>query len=210
MTINSELFYCKSATRYDIHCANATIAQYLFGKFEFFNRALLGTSFPRDISVCGKVFSFTLDQQSEALHNYQCEQCYNEALKELAELFRIEMLPEDYPMRSVRVHIRYFFTGMAVSVYNEFMVSGKRSQSVCYDNISEISLESDHVIAFTCSTWEAVNCQSRVFREQEKTFVDRVDPFRTRQYARSEKRALALVNLTVALIIFLSLLSLCV
>ena len=162
---------------YDIFCHNRTIAEHLYSVYSHLNNLEKGVGareFWKNPKVSGKTFSYTSEVGNTLLQRRKSEDMYNNILKNLGELFRIDINPEDYPISGVRIHIMYKYPGMAEYIFNEFMKDGESSryEFICYDNIYDIILEDSNTIAFTCRTWEEVNQLGLIFGKQSDRFID--------------------------------------
>lgn len=89
------------------------------------------------------------------------EEIYNKSLRECLGLSIGDELPyEDYPMRSVRLHICFCDDDCAEYVYGALMHDADESGSCDYfgKKYRKITRNDERMISFVCHAWEEVGC----------------------------------------------------
>ncbi len=164
------LFYKKIS--FDIFCPNATIAEYLC----YYHTKNSDASYWTDVKVDGKKFSCTSRFRDLYSVKNMCESMYKSGLHNLAELFRIEFNPEEYPISYVKAHIRYQYPGMAKYVYDRLnsAKNGQEEKSINNENLFDLILEDSDTIGISCRNWDGVNSLSGVFISYDNEFTGRI------------------------------------
>lgn len=204
---------------YDIYCPSATIAEHMCTNLLHWDKLLEEKCHQYKPEVTGKCISFKSPYKSLVSLENICESKYDNALKELGELFRIELDSNDYPVSQIRVHIQYRYEGMGKYIYNSIVNENlkEKFKTICTENLSDITMEDENTIGVTCKTFKEVDKLWTIFLEYENRFQERLQleerlNKRIAEYNnnnRLEASTSSLITSICAMAIFFSLLSQC-